>query len=114
MLLSLSSQMAGYKTDIDLTLDLKSKVETGVPQGEELRHFALSLHYRDFNALGEARNRLIRAMGTEALVDAAGVVAQFEAINRVADATGTKIDGMLDRAMKAGFGPSKLPEPEKY
>jgi hypothetical protein len=28
-------------------------------------------------------------------------------------ATGTKIDDLLDRAMKAGLGPSKLPEPDK-
>jgi hypothetical protein len=53
-------------------------------------------------------------MGPEALVDAAAVVAQFEAINRVADATGTKIDDLLIQAIKAGIGPSKLPEPERY
>ena len=53
-------------------------------------------------------------MGVEALVDAAGVVAQFEAINRVADATGTEIDDMLGQAIKTGFGPSSFPEPVKY
>lgn len=79
-----------------------------------MRRFALSLHNRNWVALGEVRNELVRVMGAEALVDAAGVVAQFEAVNRVADATGTKIDHLLEQAMKAGIGPSKLPEPDRY
>jgi hypothetical protein len=54
------------------------------------------------------------AMVKEALVDAAGVVAQFEAINRVADATGTRIDEIIGQAMNIGLGPSKLPEPERF
>ncbi len=106
--------MAGYKTDIDQAADRASEEEMGVPFSRVLRFFALSLHDLDFISLGEARKQLIRVMGTEALVDAAGVVAQFEAINRVADATGTRIDGLLERAMKAGLGPSRLPEPERY
>ena len=106
--------MAGYKADIDQAVDIGSEDETGVPHSRVLRRFALSLHYRNWKALEEARNELIRAMGSEALVDAAGVVAQFEAVNRVADATGTKIDDLLGQAMKAGLGPSKLPEPERY
>jgi hypothetical protein len=106
--------MAGYKADIDRTVDIESEVETGVPQSGRLRHFALSLHNRQWKALEEDRNELIQAMGPEALVDAAGVVAQFEAINRVADATGTTIDHLLEQAMKAGIGPSKLPEPDRY
>ncbi len=114
MLLSLSSQLAGYKADIDQTLNIGAEDDTGVPKGKELRRFAISLHDRDWSALNEARKELVRVMGVEALVDAAGVVAQFEAINRVADATGTKIDDMIGLAMKAGIGPSKLPEPERY
>jgi hypothetical protein len=106
--------MAGYKTDIDQAVGTGSEDDAGVPHGRELRRFALSLHDRNWTALEEARNNLIRAMGVEAFVDATGVVAQFEAVNRVADATGTKIDDMLGQAIKAGFGPSKLPEPEKY
>ena len=114
MLLSLSSQLAGYKTDIDQALGKESEDDAGVPHGKELRRFALSLHDRNWAALKEDRNNLIRTMGVEAFVDATGVVAQFEAVNRVADATGTKIDDMLGQAMQAGFGPSKLPEPERY
>jgi hypothetical protein len=114
VLLSLSSQLAGYKADIDQAVDIGSEDDTGVPRGKELRRLALSLHDRNWSALEEARNELIRAMGAEALVDSVGVVAQFEAVNRVADSTGTKIDDMLGQAMKAGIGPSKLPEPEWY
>lgn len=106
--------MAGYKVDIDQALNKRTEDDTGVPHGKELRRFALSLHERNWTALEEARKDLVRELGVEALVDAAGVVAQFESINRVADATGTKIDDMLGQAIKAGIGPSKLPEPVKY
>jgi len=37
--------------------------------------------------------RLTEALGTDALVDAAAVVANFNAIDRIADATGIPIDG---------------------
>jgi hypothetical protein len=114
VLLSLSSQLTGYKTDIDQAVGIGSEDDAGVPYGKELRRFVLSLHDRNWSSLEEARNTLIGVMGVDALVDAAGVVAQFEAVNRVADATGTKIDDMIGQAMKAGIGPSKLPEPEKY
>lgn len=106
--------MAGYKADINQAVDPVDEAETGVPFGSLLRRFALSLHDRNWSVLEEARKELVRELCVEALVDAAGVVAQFEAINRVADATGTKIDEMINQAIKAGFGPSKLPEPERY
>ncbi|MBI4768516.1 MAG: hypothetical protein HY787_28645 [Deltaproteobacteria bacterium] len=106
--------MAGHKADVDQALNPGFEGETGVPQSRVLRRFALLLHNHHWKALEEARKELIRVMGLEALVDAAAVVAQFEAINRVADATGTKIDDLLIQAMKAGIGPSKLPEPERY
>ena len=105
--------MSGYRADLDRAIDTGSEGETSVPQGLILRRFALALHYRQPKALEEARNNLIQAMGSEALVDATGVVAQFEAVNRVADASGTKIDDMIGQAIKAGFGPSKLPEAER-
>ena len=117
MLLSLSSQLAGFKADIDRAVNPGVggvEEETGVPHGQLLQRFALALHSRFQSDLEAVREEVIREMGREALVDAAGVVAQFEAINRVADATGTRIDDMIGQAMKIGMGPSKLPEPERY
>tara|TARA_Y100001970_G_scaffold293651_1_gene441958 strand:- start:237 stop:443 length:207 start_codon:yes stop_codon:yes gene_type:complete len=42
--------------------------------------------------LDAARNYVVEAIGSEALVDACGVAATFNAIDRVADATGIPID----------------------
>ena len=117
MLLSLSSQLAGFKVHIDRAVNPGVggvEEETGVPHGQLLQRFALALHRRRQADLEVVRKELIKEMGTEALVDVSGVVAQFEAINRVADATGTRIDDMIGKAMKIGMGPSKLPEPERY
>ena len=43
-----------------------------------------------------ARHALADAMGTEALVDAAGVISNFERMVRVADATGISIGPMAE------------------
>jgi len=42
--------------------------------------------------LDEARRALLRALGPSALVDAAAVAGLFNAIDRVADATGTSLE----------------------
>ena len=46
----------------------------------------------DVNALGAARRDVLDTLGAEALVDACGVAATFNAIDRVADSTGIPID----------------------
>ena len=46
----------------------------------------------DPDALREARDALEREMGAEALVDAAAVVANFQRMVRIADATGIPLD----------------------
>lgn len=46
----------------------------------------------DAAALESARAAVIDTLGTDALVDAAAVAAIFNAIDRVADATGVPID----------------------
>ena len=45
--------------------------------------------------LPAARDALIAAAGPAALVDAAAVAAQFQALNRIADATGIPLDAPL-------------------
>lgn len=42
--------------------------------------------------LAETRSAVVDALGPEALVDSCGVAATFNAIDRVADATGIPID----------------------
>jgi hypothetical protein len=64
--------------------------ETGVP------HAALLLAFADAviagNAIEALRDRVIAALGDAAMIDAAAVVAGFDGITRIADATGIPIE----------------------
>jgi hypothetical protein len=64
----------------------------GIPQGSLLVDFAEAVLGSDDERLARARLRLTEALGIDALVDAAAVVANFNAIDRIADATGIPID----------------------
>ena len=64
----------------------------GIPHGGLPIEFAEAAIGRDDARLSAAREQLLKTLGPEASVDSAGVVATFNAIDRVADATGTPID----------------------
>ncbi len=64
----------------------------GIAHGNLLVDFAEAVLGSDDKHLVRARMRLTEALGTDALVDAAAVVANFNAIDRIADATGIPID----------------------
>ena len=81
----------------DKTYDLR--VVTGAPEvGDGVRHGALLVGFaeavlgEDDRALTRARDALMAALGSDRLVDAAGVVGLFNAIDRVADATGIPLE----------------------
>ncbi len=50
----------------------------------------------DEAALAAARQRLLDAMGAEALVDTAAVVGNFERMTRIADGTGIPLDAPMN------------------
>jgi hypothetical protein len=64
----------------------------GVPSGDLLIAFAEAVLGADDSALPRARGALAGALGSLALVDAAGVVGLFNAIDRIADATGIPLE----------------------
>lgn len=66
--------------------------EGGVAHGGLLTAFAEAVIRGDDAALGYTRDALAAAVGADGLVDAAAVVATFNAIDRVADATGIPLD----------------------
>jgi hypothetical protein len=68
---------------------------SGVPEAEGLLAFADALVGDDDLALGAARARLLQAVGSAGLVDAAAVVSNFERMVRIADATGIPLDAPL-------------------
>lgn len=58
-----------------------------------------------------ARHQISGVMGEAALVDAAGVAAYFDGIDRIADATGTPVDPASAEAtteMRAALGIDKF------
>ena len=74
----------------------------GVPAGVELIAFADALLGDDDAVLNRAREGLRRAVGDKGLVDAAGVAATFNAIDRIADATGIPLEDKKAE-ISAGF-----------
>lgn len=52
--------------------------------------FAEAVINGDNAAIQGVRDRMLETLGAEAVVDAAGVVATFDAIDRVADGTGVE------------------------
>jgi len=64
----------------------------GIPHGRLLVEFAEAVLGEDEEALARTRAKLGTALGSAGLVDAAGVVGLFNAIDRVADATGIPLE----------------------
>ena len=81
----------------------------GVPQGALLIRFAEAVVRGAADELADARHAVQSQMGSAALVDAAAVAALFNAIDRVADATGIplepeKADATADFRAALGIG----------
>ena len=64
----------------------------GVPHGELLMRFGETVLGSEDVRLIETRHSLLQAIGPAGLVDAAAVVGLFNAIDRVADSTGTPLE----------------------
>jgi hypothetical protein len=65
---------------------------SGIDHAEVLLAFADAAVAGEADLLSGARARLLEAVGAEGLVDAAAVVANFERMVRIADATGIPLD----------------------
>ena len=95
MLLRASGAIAGDSVDVSAIADPAGAARSGIPHAAVLLHFADAVAGTDDAALGEARVALLHDLGEEHLVDAAAVASNFERMVRVADATGTPLDGPL-------------------
>jgi len=67
-------------------------VASGVAHGDALLAFSDALVGSDDARLERSRDRLLAELGAGGLVDAAGVVANFERMVRIADGTGIPLD----------------------
>jgi hypothetical protein len=66
--------------------------DTGVPQVRELVAFADATIGAPAETLDQARDALIRALGADAMIDAAAVIGGFDGITKIADATGIPLE----------------------
>ena len=71
----------------------------GVPNGDVLRRYAEAILDRSQD-VAEARIACVEQLGDDATTQAASVVASFDGINRVADATGIRLDA--ESALRGG------------
>jgi hypothetical protein len=69
--------------------------DVGVECGAEIRRFARAAASRDAEAIAAAREPVRAQLGELKLSRAAGVAAFFDAINRVADATGVELEDYM-------------------
>ena len=77
-----------HAQSVELEAVMSGDVASGVAFGVELIEFAEAVVSRDAAAISSARAALAEAAGHDAMVDAAGVVSNFQRMVRIADATG--------------------------
>jgi hypothetical protein len=91
-LLRASSRQSGQGYDFRAVTLGAAAGDSGIPHGDRMIEFAEAILGGDEARLARARAAIVDAMGAAALVDAAGIAGLFNAIDRVADATGAPLE----------------------
>ena len=91
MVLRASGQKDGEEFDLNNVIGTGDG-DVGVAHGNLLVEFSDAVIADDATAMEGYRATLIEELGEEALIDAAGTVASFNAVVRVADGTGIPLD----------------------
>jgi hypothetical protein len=91
LLLRESSQHSGAEIDFNAILG-EAGGDVGIAHADILVEFTEAVWGDDDDRLSAARRAIVETMGADALVDASGITATFNAIDRVADATGTPLE----------------------
>jgi len=100
-MLRASVEVSGDEADLQAVTGAAGGEASGVAQGAELVRFAEAVLGDDDVELDAARESLLLAVGPEGLVDAAGVVANFKRMVRIADGTGIPLDAPLELMSEA-------------
>ncbi len=83
--------------DTDAALDPTSTTDAGIPAGRQLLAFANAVEGQS-NDIETARSELLAEVGTDGVLEAAGTIAIFNGLIRVADGTGIRLDDGLNGA----------------
>ena len=92
MMLSVSAKSLNKNVDVKAVVDDEHVADSGIEFAKELTAFAESIARHDQPAMDSARTALLDAAGPAAVVDAAGVAANFQRMTRIADCTGIPLD----------------------
>lgn len=90
-MLRVSSQASGEHANLE-SIVAGSSVDSGVAGNDSLLRFAEAALDRDNDAIASARAAVVNALGEPAMIDAAGVIANFQRMVRIADGTGIPLD----------------------
>jgi hypothetical protein len=82
----------GIEVNLSALTEHEAAASSGVEHGHLLIAFAEAMVRDDDTVLTHARHAVIEGISPEAMVDAAGVVSNFERMVRIADATGIQLD----------------------
>ena len=91
-MLRASIEYQGKEADLRAVTEGSKGGESGVPHGDELVAFAEAAVGGDAAALRSSRDALRDVAGSAAVVDAAGVIGNFQRMVRIADSTGIPLD----------------------
>jgi hypothetical protein len=92
----------GGSIDVRIATGRQDDEDGGIAQGGLLRRFAEAILDRECN-LESARAACISSLGEDATIQAASIVASFDGINRVADATGIRLDPETEGSGRANL-----------
>jgi hypothetical protein len=94
-MLRASIEYSGSDADLNGISQGAKAGDAGIEHGERLTIFAEAAVSGDRAELDTARDALRDAAGSAVVVDAAGVVANFERMVRIADGTGIPLDNVV-------------------
>ncbi len=91
MMLRASAETSGEDVDLAAITD-SAAIPTSVPGDRALLAFAEVCLGDDAEAIAEARRRVLDELDEAAMIEAAGVIANFQRMVRIADGTGIPLD----------------------
>ena len=101
MMLRESIETHGGEADLRAITDADAAAESAIPGAEALVAFVDATLGGDEATIRAARDRVREALGAAALVDAAGVIGNFERMVRIADGTGIPLDAFVNIGTEA-------------
>lgn len=108
-MLRASVEIQGQQVDVSAVSDRDAT--SGVPHGEVLTAFADAAVRRD-DDLPAKREAVHEAVGDAGLIDACGIVANFQRMVRIADSTGIPLDApaeMMSADLRGDIGVESFP-----